>query len=110
MKEELKGRLQRNLPELKNTDLVDGTDEFLKDGDITRADTERVINETTTEDKNRKLITILMTKGDDVFDKILDWLTKAGHKGLVNSLAEGGVEEYDLTEIKQRGRFTMYVF
>ena len=105
MKEELRGRLQRNLLELKNTDLVDGTDEFLKDCDITQADSERVRNETTTEEKNRKLVTILMTKGDDVFPKILNWLTKAGHKGLVNSLAEGGAEEYNLTEIKQRGGY-----
>lgn len=102
MKDELRHRLYRNLSELKNTNLIDGTDEFMKDGDITQADAERARSEVTTEEKNRKLVNILMTKADDVFDKLLNWLTKEGHKDLVKALAEGGEEAYDLTEINLR--------
>ena len=105
MKGELRGRLNRNLSDLKNTNLIDGLDEFMKDGDITHADSERARSEVTTEEKNRKLINILMTKADGVFDKILNWLTKEGHKDLVKALAKGGEEDYDLTEINQRGKY-----
>ena len=105
MRDELRSRLNRNLVELKNTNLIDGTDEFMKDGDITEADAERARSEVTTADKNRLLVNILMTKGDGVFDKVLNWLTKEGHKNLVKDLAKSqdDIEAYDLAEINQRG-------
>ena len=105
MRDELRRRLNRNLIELKNINLIDGIDEFLKHGDITEADAERARSEVTTADKNGKLVNILKTKGDGVFDKVLNWLTKEGHKNLVKDLAksEDDIEAYDLAEINKKG-------
>ena len=88
MKEELRSRIRRNIIDIKCSNLYEATDEFFNDGDITKADEERVRNEPTNEDKNHKLLNILQTKPDDVFHKILRWFKKEGQEDLVKRLAD----------------------
>lgn len=89
MHERLRQRLNKNLSELKYAiNLYESVDQFLRDGDITNADVDRVRNEVSDADKNSKLLQILQTKEDAVFDKLLTWLRRADRKDLVDLLAE----------------------
>lgn len=89
MKEEFRARIRKNLLELKNSDFYRATDRFLKDGSITGTDAERIYLEPLSEDKNHKLLDVLCTKPDEVFNTMLNWLRQAGHKAIVDQLKAG---------------------